>query len=168
MANPDQDARSSATGEYVPSIDTARLDAEAAELRTQGYTLQQIADTQGIAVSTAHKRINRALDAVRSEPGERLQELELARLDALTREAVGVLQRNHVVVSHGKIITTVDPDTGKAVPLRDDGPTLQAIETLRRLSESRRKLLGLDAPASLSVAGSVTYELVGVDLELLK
>jgi hypothetical protein len=167
MANPEQDARSG-NGEYVPSINTARLDAEAAELRTQGYTLQQIADKQGIAVSTAHGRVDRALKAARSGPGEELQALELARLDALTREAVGVLQRNHVVVSHGKIITTVDPDTGKDVALRDDAPTLQAIETLRRLSESRRKLLGLDAPASLSIAGSVTYELVGVDLELLK
>jgi hypothetical protein len=50
----------------------------------------------------------------------------------------------------------------------DDGPVLSAIDRLVRISESRRKLLGLDQPAKMNVSGGLTYEVVGIDPEALR
>ena len=61
-------------------------------------------------------------------------------------------------MQHGKVIT--DPATGGA--MLDDGPVVSAAATLMRIGESRRKLLGLDAPATAVVDSTVRYEVVGV------
>jgi hypothetical protein len=53
-----------------------------------------------------------------------------------------VLERNHVTVSHGRIIRGENEE-----PLLDDGPVLTAIDRLLKIQERRAKLLGLDAPA---------------------
>jgi hypothetical protein len=86
----------------------------------------------------------RGLDRTRREPADALRELELERLDALQVQLTRVLGRVHVTVSGGKIVT--DPD-GR--PLVDDGPTVAAAQALVRVGESRRRLLGLDAPAQV-------------------
>jgi len=46
--------------------------------------------------------------------------------------------------------------------------TLAAINQLLSISAARRKLFGMDAPAQVQVEGSIKYELVGIDPELLK
>jgi hypothetical protein len=51
--------------------------------------------------------------------------------------------------------------------LADDGPVLQAIDRLIRISERRAKLRGLDAPVTGQAGATVRYELVGVDPEQL-
>jgi hypothetical protein len=76
--------------------------------------------------------------------------VELARLEDAHDAALAVLLREHLTVSHGKVITVKDEE-GNDVPLIDDAPVLQAVDRIRALSESRRKLLGLDAPARLSI-----------------
>ena len=50
--------------------------------------------------------------------------------------------KHYATGSSGKV--AVHPETGQ--PLVDDGPVIQAGLALLRVSESRRKLLGLDAP----------------------
>jgi hypothetical protein len=52
--------------------------------------------------------------------------------------------------------------------MQDDGPVLSAIDRIVRISESRRKLLGLDQPAKTQVSGGVTYEVVGINPDDLK
>ncbi len=96
-----------------------------------------------------------------AEPAAELRALEAARLDMLWRRAMLVLSRKHIAVSHGRIIYLREPeckhgfeDEGAPVqgePLLDDGPVLAAIRELRQLSESRRKLFGLDAATVVQV-----------------
>jgi hypothetical protein len=126
----------------APSVAAADLDAACTDLRRAGLSYRQIGAQLGISPANAHKRVTRTLDRTRREPGDALRELELERLDRLQVEATEVLAANHVVIQAGKVV--VDDDTGR--PFTDHGPTLAAIRTLVQVQESRRKLLGLDAP----------------------
>lgn len=145
------------TGQFQRTTDTARRDAEAAELRSQGQTYQAIADRLGFANRTNSRRaVERALAATVREAADEVRALQLAQLDRLTREALAVLEREHLVVSHGRIINGPD---GK--PLMDDAPVLQAIDRLIRIQERRAKLLGLDAPTKVE-----TWNIDAIDAEI--
>lgn len=151
-------------GRFERSPETATRDAQAADLRAQGWKLQDIADELGYPDrSCARRGIIRARADVARPAITKLIQTESAELDELYTEALAILQRNHVTVSHGKIITWRNPDTGEEEPLQDDGPKLQAIQLALRVRESYRKLLGLDQPAQVAVSGAVRYEVVGVD-----
>ena len=63
----------------------------------------------------------------------------------MAREAWDVLQRNHVVVSQGRVVEL------DGVPIPDDAPVLAAIDRLLKIQERRAKLLGLDAPTQSRV-----------------
>lgn len=134
-------------GAFVRTPETARRDAEAAELRAQGYTYQQIADQLRYSdKGEAHHAVQRALQAIVKEPAEKLRTLELARLDAMYEAAMRVLERKHVTVSNGQVIR-LDNE-----PIEDDTPVLQAIDRLLKVQERRARLLGLDAPKQLDIA----------------
>jgi hypothetical protein len=126
----------------APRVDAAQRDAQALELRADGASYRQIANRLGISVSTAWACVERGLDRTRREPADRLRELELERLDRLQVEATKILAGRHVVIQAGKVVVDKHGD-----PYADHGPTLTAIRTLVQVQESRRKLLGLDAPA---------------------
>jgi hypothetical protein len=130
------------SGRFVASLDQAGLDAEAAELRSRGLPLREVAERQGVSITTAWERVQRALDAVRREGGEQAQALELEKLDRLERRLTEALERRHVVISQGHVVTL------DGVPVPDDDPAVRAAAGLLRVSESRRKLLGLDAPVA--------------------
>jgi DNA-binding transcriptional MerR regulator len=150
-----------ARGKYIYTPESAERDARAADLRAEGWTLQQIADHLGYQDRTAVRRgIQQALKAIVKAPAEKLLQQEATRLDSLYEEALEILQRDHVMVSHGRVVYG---DDGQ--PLRDDGPKLQAIDRLVKVRESYRKLLGLDQPTKVQVSGGVKYEVVGVDPE---
>jgi hypothetical protein len=109
------------------------------------------------------RRVDPKIDAYRVLHLERL-EAELLRLDELEARARQVLDRHHITVNNGRVIS-VDGQ-----PLQDDGPVLAAIDRLlkiedarRKNNESQRKLLGLDAPTK--VDAQVT-EVTQSDLEL--
>ncbi|MEV8402593.1 hypothetical protein [Streptomyces niveus] len=131
---------------FTRTLEGAQKDARAAELRGKGWTYQRIADELGWAnKGDAHHAVKRVLDATLREAGDSLRELERARLDRLSAAAWEVLDRQHVTVNNGQIIRL------GGEPLLDDAPALQAIDRLLRISESRRKLDGLDAPSRVSV-----------------
>lgn len=97
------------------------------ELRLTGLSSRQVATQLGLP----HVRVYRDLQYALKEAAERgaelagtYHELELARLDAL------------LVAVHEQLAQAETP-----------GLALQAIDRALRISESRRKLLGLDAPA---------------------
>lgn len=109
------------------------------------------------------RRIDPKVDEWRAFEMGRL-DAALVRLDGLEAAARQVLEREHITVNNGRIIVLGD------APLPDDGPVLAAIDRLikvedarQRNSESRRKLLGLDAPAKYDA--QVT-EVTQQDLEL--
>lgn len=145
---------------FTRSPDTAQRDAEACDLRAKGWSYQRIADHLGLAKRTTYEAVQRALKEIVKEPAEAVLQFELDRLDAelerleeLETAARAVLERHHVTVANNG---TIVHHAGE--PLLDDGPVLQAIDRLlkieeqrRRNGESRRKLLGLDAPSRVSV-----------------
>ena len=82
---------------------------------------------------------------------------EIGRLDLLLQRSLEILDDRHPVLYQGAIVHGVE----------DAGPRLAAIDRVLRIGESRRKLLGLDAPTRVGVSGVVRYELAGVDVEQL-
>lgn len=163
MANPNQDARNH-SGRYVRTPETAARDAQAAELRAQGWTNQRIADHLGYnSPSSVRDACRRAIRDIVKDGAEKLIAVHVDRLETLYEAAVEVLEADHVVVSHGKVVTMLDPETGEEKPLKDNGPKLAAIREARATMESFRKLMGLDQPTQVNVSGGVRYEVVGVD-----
>lgn len=159
----------------------AELAAIVFDLKVQGLSFRAIdALTQAPDGPTGGHRVgaSTAKDMVREEAARRVdpkvdewRAMELGRLDASLERLKGledaarrVLQREHITVNNGRIIVL------DGSPLPDDGPVLAAIDRLikvedarQRNSESRRKLLGLDAPAKFDA--QVT-EVTQQDLEL--
>ena len=126
--------------------------ARALDLRVAGLSLAQIGRELGVDESTACRYVKDALAALakrNDDNAETLRALELERLDKLQRAAERVLAKNHVYVNSGKVV--FDGTT----KLIDDGPVLAAIDRLVRIAESRRKLMGIDAPAKVEQSGEV-------------
>ncbi|NUP23448.1 MAG: hypothetical protein HOZ81_46820 [Streptomyces sp.] len=157
MADQTRDQARDGNGQYTRDPETVARDAEATRLRSRGLSYRQIAAELGMHPSSAYAAVQRAMAEVIAEPASEALAFELARLDELHRAALGVLERRHVTVSNGRVIYVDDK------PLLDDGPVLQAIDRLVKISESRRRLLGLDQPAKTQVSGGLMYEIVGVD-----
>lgn len=133
-------------GRYLRALEDVQRDADACRLRQRGHTYQQIADTLCYPDRTQARRgVERAMADVITEPAEEVRRFELDRLDHAYRAALAVLEREHLVVDHGKVVYHDDR------PLRDDAPVLQAIDRILRIQERRAKLLGLDAPAKVQV-----------------
>lgn len=154
------------TGRFEPSQAAADRAAQAARLKAENPTLsyQQIADAVGYRhKSDAWRAIQRCREAVIREAGAELIAAEAAHLDDLFVEALEVLRRDHVTVSHGKVITMADPETSEEKPILDDGPKLAAIDRLLRIRESYRKLFGADERAKLDVT---VHEVTQQDVEL--
>lgn len=143
-------------GKFDKQPGSAARDAEAAALRAQGKTYRAIAERLDISVQTAHEAVKRAYLAVVQESAEEALKIELDRLDLLQEKAMTLLSGAYIKFQ----------GSGESmVELVDVGPNLTAIETLRKISESRRKLLGLDQPAKVNVSGGIAYTLNGVDLK---
>src|SRR6266545_6444586 len=112
---------------------------QALELRKAGVSYRAIGAQLSISEKTAHQDVQRVLARLAEmelASADELRTMELLRLDKLMLEAARILAATHPYVAGGKVLLN----------LTDDGPKLQAIDRLLRISESRRKLLGLDAP----------------------
>lgn len=103
-----------------PAVRKAVGQAQAVQLRIQGYTYQTIAEHIGITKGTAHKWVSQAMRAS-AEASERdaLSELgvDLARIDIAMKKVMALVERSD----------------------------LAAVDRLIRLIDRRAKLLGLDA-----------------------
>jgi len=99
----------------------------ALEMRALGHTYQQIGEALGVHQVTAHGIIKRRMAALNekiSESAEQVRQLELARLDDLFRRAMAAVEAGNV----------------------------NAIDKALRVCESRRRLLGLDAPTRTDIS----------------
>lgn len=150
--NPNQDARSSGNGQYVRTPATAQRDAEVANLRAEGWSYQRIADHFGWAhKDSARDACRRALRDIVKGPAEKLLAVHMERIETLYERAFEIAERQHVVVSHGKIIRG---DDGQ--PLRDSGPELAALREARAALESFWKLTGIAKPTKIEHSGDVS------------
>jgi len=122
------------------NVATADRMRQALELRKAGVTFEQIATRLGFSDrGAAYKAICRALEETLTEPAEELRTLETERLDRL-------------------LLAVWKP------ALEGD---LKAVDRVLRILESRRKLLGLDAPVSLQIGETIlTYRLEAVEMDL--
>lgn len=119
----------------------AERDAEACRLRASGYSYGEIAQQLRYGnKSNAHRAVQTALDSTVREGADDLRELALIELAAMKRAAWDVLHREHLLVSHGQLVRH------QGEPIPDDGPVLQALDRLLRISERESRLVGLDAP----------------------
>lgn len=137
-------------GDFTRTVETAEREAEACRLRSRSWSYQQIADELGYANrSAAYKAVKRGLLAVVKEPAEGLVQLQLDRLDAMAREVLAIIDREHLVSSAGRLVLGQDGN-----PVRDDSVRLQAIDRLLKIEERRAKLLGLDSATKVEVKSS--------------
>ncbi|RAJ70269.1 hypothetical protein K378_01434 [Streptomyces sp. Amel2xB2] len=105
------------------------------------------------------RRIDPRVETWRAVEAERL-EGSLQRLDLLAEKAWVILDTDHVTVSQGRTFENI----------ADPGPALQAIDRLikieeqrRKISESLRKLFGVDAPQQIE---ATITEMTPQDVEL--
>ncbi|MFJ1695674.1 hypothetical protein ACIOHC_11065 [Streptomyces sp. NPDC088252] len=145
-------------GKYEYVNTAVQRDAAASLLKAEGKTYQEIADTLGYYDrGHAWRGVQRARTAILREPAEHLMQVEAERLDEQYVAALSILEREHVMVSHGKVVCD---DMGQ--PILDDGPKLAALREMRQIRESYRRLHGLDSPAKVDVGGELKYEVVGI------
>ena len=147
-----------AGGEFVRTVSTAEDDANAARMRASGFSYREIAKATNCSTSAAHDRVQRALAAVPVEAVRELRQVELERMDDLVKQMLVILRSDHPLVSHGRVMPG----------LSDVRPKIAAVQTLLRISESRRRLLGLDEPIKheVRVNDKITEEIERLALEL--
>ena len=107
-------------------VGAAERERQAVQMRIAGADYQTIADALGMVKSGAYKAVKRALEKTRQQTAESADELRQIEQNRLERLIVAAMPQ----------------------ALKGD---VQSIEAVRRLSESLRKLNGLDAPAKTDV-----------------
>lgn len=147
------------------TVADADRDLQAMALRRQGHEYSQIAAQMGYADhSGALRAVQRGIRNAFREDAVELVAMEAARLNALRRlfEEIADTRSPMVSLHSGKIVYDPEDDT---LPLVDNGLRMQAGLALLRVSESWRRLKGLDAPSKRRV------EVIGedtVDAEIKK
>lgn len=138
-------------GRWAKTLESAERDSEAARLWGRGWTYEAIAQHLGYGDrSNARRAVLATLKAVRAEGVDEARTAQLALLGELKRHALHVLESDHIMVSHGKVI--VDGDGN---PMLDDGPRLAAIGRLEQLIARESALLGTPMPtrAKIDIGG---------------
>jgi hypothetical protein len=143
---------------------------QAYDLRLGGLTLRQIGERMGVSHGTVQNLLREEI-ANRLDPlKDQYLQYELDRLDHMQQAVLAVLQQPWTVVTvayeTGEIDDDGKPEWGlRNIAIPDDRKILGAVDRLVRISESRRKLCGLDAPVKVQADVQVT-ETTQEDLEL--
>ena len=150
---PIEQARSG-KGTFIRTAEQIALDHKASELRSQSKTFREIGEILDVPLSTAYVMVQRAIADIPREATVELIALEIAKIDFLERKAIQILEKHHVFVSQGGKIVYDGEEK-----LEDDGPALQAINTLSKLADRRAKLLGLNAPTRTELTSTVSVSI---------
>lgn len=141
--------------------DPARIEkrrARVMELREEGLTFREIADTLGVSASLIHKDFEACLRNVVEPAVESYRASQVARLAKMREIAQDVIDRRHLVVSaSGRVAVDLDGE-----PIEDDSIVLSAIDRLVKIDEAERKLLGLDVKPEVEITGNLTYQILGM------
>lgn len=115
-------------------LTAAQKQVKALRLRQKGYSYRQISAALGIVPSAAYRMVSAALAEILAdckEEAEELRQIEIAKLDEAEKEA------------------------WKRMRGADDGDAAKLLNTIKAISESRRKLTGLDAPVKIEQTGNL-------------
>lgn len=145
---------------FSRDADVVTRDVQAAHLRAQGWTYQTIGLELGLSRSGAYRAVQRVLTEIQVEAADELRKIEGHRLQQAIKAAFDVLTADEhtVVTTSGKVVKGV----------RDPAIVLSAARTIERLSQSIRRLYGLDAPtkAEVRVTDDLTAEIQQLAAEL--
>lgn len=133
---------------FLPVPNQAEREAwAAARWSVNSWTYRRIGDSMDVSEATAYRYVQAGLRVSREiaeATAEQARAVHRSRLEYATEVAVAVMERDHIHVSQGRVVKGDD-----GAPLLDDGPKLAAADRVRALSESLRKLDGIDAAAKL-------------------
>ncbi len=141
-------------------------DMEIYEKRIRGASLAALAEEYGLddsRISVICKEVRQGMPALDREALVRASFEQLEYLREKVNELVQMGGAPITAGQNGDVV--IDPETGEVV--RDYKLRTTSIELARKLNESTRKLLGMDAPVQAEVKASVQYEVVGLDPEAL-
>lgn len=114
--------------------------------RLDGMTFRAIAAKHNCSIRKVQSRLNTYVPQLLEGPATVYRNAEVGKLDELEEKLWEVLDKDHLMISHGKVMKTED-ETGELVPVKDDAPRMAAIDRLLKVADRRAKLLGLDMPA---------------------
>lgn len=148
----------------VASIEAQEKVTRALELRRDYRTWEQIARECGyssaaVAYTAARQEMARRQETLH-ETIDDYREKELSRLEMAGAEVLRVMRNKHLVVSNGRVV--FHGPEGQETELVDDGPVLAAVNTLVKVSESIRKLIGADAASKTEAQVNVNYTVEGI------
>ena len=126
-------------------VSQATID-DAIRLRTESKSIRQIAQVLGVTNSIAWNMIQTGMKQHNAEPTDVLRQLEIQKLDNLEQAVLTVL-----------MVNSESEDTNGQMR------ALQAVDRLIKLSETKRKLLGLDSPTVVETK-PIELRLNGVDI----
>jgi hypothetical protein len=154
----------------------------------KGYSYTQIfydlMPGEYATVAAVATDIRRALDqrikALAAPADEKIAQ-QLERLEYALTRVHEVMNRKHYYVAGGKVATRIveyltddegniklddegNPLAKKVEELVDDAPILAAVDRAIKISESTRRLLGLDKPTKVDVTGTVQHQ-YGVEID---
>lgn len=134
-------------------------DMRAMQLRAMGYSWKQIADQLGYSSGRfCQKRVQQLADKLSVTNTREWRQYEISLLNIGIQTLIkAVLYSDYKVTPRGEVARGPDGEF-----LRDYTVNVQAADTLRRLSESRRRVLGTDAP----VQQHITVEERTMDAEI--
>lgn len=133
-------------GKFRKTLEGAERDAEACRMYVAGHSYLEIADALGYGnKSNAHRAVQGVLLSTIKEPAEELRAREVLRAEEIYVMARNIARRDHVTVSHGRVIYVPNPDGGPDIALVDDAPKLSAMDRMLKAMERIAKLKGLDA-----------------------
>jgi hypothetical protein len=144
--------------------DSARQKAQVLKLRRTGISFQAIGDQLGVTRQRAHQVYKQALEEIPAEEVSLYRAEQADRLDALLVRANAVLDAEHVIVQHGKVVMQ------DGVPIPDQGPVLDAIRVVLAIEKQRADLYGFNVPVKQQIQSdqTITYAFEGVDLGNLR
>lgn len=140
------DVPRSGKGKFIRTLEGAERDAEACRMYVAGNSYQDISNVLGYGGrQNAHRAVQGVLLATIKEPAEELRAREVLRAEEIYVMARDIARRDHLTVSHGRVIYVPNPDGGADIPLVDDAPKLSAMDRMLKAMERIAKLKGLDA-----------------------
>lgn len=132
--------------------------AEAYRLRLRGLSLREVGLRLGVSHTTVSNWTRTQAEELVQPLAAELRQQQVDRLDEMRASVLAVLEKQHLMISHGRVIRLVEGGD----PLEDDSHVLAAVDRLLRIEERRSRLFGLDAPERSEASVSVETLTPGV------